>query len=1173
MFQLFTINARSQCGDSIDLSTWIKEGIAANGTWTVGGGGNSVTQSINGDPTFYVSPDSFINVRISGDIRVNTTADDDWIGFVFGYEEPDAGNSSNYDFYLFDWKQADQNFNGFFGPEGYSLSRMNGPITNLAQAFSSKAGPYATLIASQYGNGLGWNDLQTYSFTLTYTNTRVVINIDGDTIFDINGCFPPGRFGFYNYSLADVTYSDFSYEVAAAFKVLTPNVCLGDTAEFIALSDSCANAAGVPVNNTLVAWDWDFGDGGTSNDTNGRHLYNAAGTYTVRLVVTDYLNCTDTAYSTVEVHDTIIILDLDTTICPHDTVILDAGTFNTYLWNTGETTQAIQANAAGEYFLTVTNAYGCYKSDTVDIDHFSTPVLDLGADTLICNGDTVIFYASGPDTTVTYLWNTGSTIDSLVTSTPGTYICVVTDTNTCYSTDTVLVTNFAQPIVSPPNPVLCFGDTMAISASGANTYQWYPNYAISATTGTTIQTYTTVDTTYNVIGTDTNGCVDTSSFLVDVLDLPTVNFSGGDSICFGDSLPIIMTFTGTGPWTVTYATSGDTFTISGITTSVDSFIAMDSGSYVPISVSDANCTGFGGDSTTLYVQPLPVITLIAASDTICADDSISIVASGAAAYAWSPGTGLNDSTIASVLASPPITTTYTVVGTSAFGCLDSNTIDIEVKPLPVLVLNLTSDTICLEDTVQLTASGALSYLWVPQPMGSNMTGASINVSPTQFTTYEVFATAANGCVDSAEIDVTVDTLPAVYILPEDTAFCIYETAQLSVFGASTYVWSPSLTLSASTGSSVMAFPTDTTTYEVVGTDLNGCVGRDTILVTIYPLPNVVVAPQYTEVCYGLSDTFTVAGAQTYTWSPAYNLSATTGNSVVALVDVDTSYVVEGVDSNGCINTDTVIVNMLELPPLQLVADTDSVCLGITTQLEAIGATTYQWAPVAGLNAYNQASVIAQPTTTSTYEVYGMDVFGCVDSAETTIVVLPLPIIPITPVGGGICVGDSRQMVIANGYNYQWSPTSYLQLDGNNNDTVIATPPDTTTYTITATDGFECVSDTTYNLAVTPLPVLSVTIDNPTICLNGSTKLHVTGANTYVWGPAINLAGALTANPTVSPDSAVEYFVTATGPGGCQSIGSIEVEVFPVPNYSAGEDQEICIGDTTQLKAKGGVSYQ
>ncbi|MBW8052079.1 MAG: hypothetical protein FVQ77_17395, partial [Cytophagales bacterium] len=120
---------------AVNFNSWIEEGDPANGDWVVGGvGGSQVTQQINTPaPTFYVSPDTFINVIIDGTITVNEVGvDDDLIGFVFGYNEP-VGNSTNYDCWLFDWKQGTQAAGGYTAQEGFTLTKVNGVVTDVWQ--------------------------------------------------------------------------------------------------------------------------------------------------------------------------------------------------------------------------------------------------------------------------------------------------------------------------------------------------------------------------------------------------------------------------------------------------------------------------------------------------------------------------------------------------------------------------------------------------------------------------------------------------------------------------------------------------------------------------------------------------------------------------------------------------------------------------------------------------------------------------------------------------------------------------------------------------------------------------------------------------------------------------------------------------------------------------------
>lgn len=202
----------------IDLNTWSKKGAPGNGTWTVSAGGATVTQSINGDPTFFVGPDSFINTVLRGKIRVATTGDDDLIGFVMGYKAP-AGTGNDMDFVLFDWKQTNQASGGFTAFEGFALSRVNGTITNYIPGFWGRTDSAGfDNLATNYGTTLGWVDNTEYTFAITYMADRVTVDVSGGvyatptTVLDVAGTFPEGQFGFYNYSQASVVYSGFTIE-------------------------------------------------------------------------------------------------------------------------------------------------------------------------------------------------------------------------------------------------------------------------------------------------------------------------------------------------------------------------------------------------------------------------------------------------------------------------------------------------------------------------------------------------------------------------------------------------------------------------------------------------------------------------------------------------------------------------------------------------------------------------------------------------------------------------------------------------------------------------------------------------------------------------------------------------------------------------------------------------
>ncbi|HAX80048.1 MAG TPA: hypothetical protein DCY88_30490 [Cyanobacteria bacterium UBA11372] len=198
----------------IDLRTWTKEGLGGN--WEVSSDGTSVLQTLHGLPTFFVSPDEFINKTITGKFKVEPKGnyDNDFIGFVFGYQSPIAVNgdqANNFNFLLFDWRQSPQEG----AKEGFSLAKVNGNFNfRLGQPHPNfwvhKESEEFDLLDTDYGKGKGWKDNTEYDFSLLYQTDRIKIDIDGKTIFDVSGEFQPGRFGFYNFSQSHVRYSGFT---------------------------------------------------------------------------------------------------------------------------------------------------------------------------------------------------------------------------------------------------------------------------------------------------------------------------------------------------------------------------------------------------------------------------------------------------------------------------------------------------------------------------------------------------------------------------------------------------------------------------------------------------------------------------------------------------------------------------------------------------------------------------------------------------------------------------------------------------------------------------------------------------------------------------------------------------------------------------------------------------
>lgn len=197
--------AGSALAAPVDLTSWSAEG---GGTWVVQPGNTSVLQTVNGNPTVFYGPGNAQGRKLSGTIRVGTTGDDDFIGFVLGFQPGDLAAGPT-DFILVDWKQLDQG--GFFGcvaRDGLAISRVTTglPTTNRGAWCHDADGVTELQRAANLGS-TGWLDNTTYTFDLEFTATNIKVFVNGVEELDLDGSFENGRFGFYNYSQASVLYA------------------------------------------------------------------------------------------------------------------------------------------------------------------------------------------------------------------------------------------------------------------------------------------------------------------------------------------------------------------------------------------------------------------------------------------------------------------------------------------------------------------------------------------------------------------------------------------------------------------------------------------------------------------------------------------------------------------------------------------------------------------------------------------------------------------------------------------------------------------------------------------------------------------------------------------------------------------------------------------------------
>ncbi len=199
---------------------------------------------------------------------------------------------------------------------------------------------------------------------------------------------------------------------------------------------------------------------------------NTAGTYWV--VVNNGL-CYDS--DTIQVQSGFFSIDLgnDTVICDGNVITLDAGAGTSWLWSTGQTTQTINVNSSGTYWVQVTSGV-CMALDSVQVT--VTPVsVNIGNDTAICNGDVIVLNAG---TAASYLWSTGETTASINVSTPGIYSVTITN-GTCSAADSIIVSQLTTSVNLGNDIVTCESSSVFLDAGTTGTLYYWSTGEISRT--------------------------------------------------------------------------------------------------------------------------------------------------------------------------------------------------------------------------------------------------------------------------------------------------------------------------------------------------------------------------------------------------------------------------------------------------------------------------------------------------------------------------------------------------------------------------------------------------------------------------------------------------------------------------------------------------------------------
>ena len=765
---------------------------------------------------------------------------------------------------------------------------------------------------------------------------------------------------------------------------------------------------------------------------------------------------------------------------------------------------------SGVFNYTVTTTGGCPPATTngtitvnpeEDASFTLTDFCDGGANSATINGTVGGTFAFNP------LPGDGATIDpstgEISNEVSGTtYTVEYTTPGVCSvsSTETVTINPGPTPVISG-NLQYCAGQTTTLSTTVAySSYVWSTG-AVTPTVDVTI-----ADNPITVQVTDALGCIGTSA-AVNVAENSVFVYDIAMEICQGESVDI----------------HGNMESVAGV-------------------YSQTFTLPTGCDSTanvTLTVNPLPIVD--AGSDvTICNGESTLLTATGATSYVWDNGLGAGNN----FNVSPITNTTYSVSGTDANGCENTDNVIITVNPLPTASISGTT-TICDGDAspdITITgANGTAPYTFTYNINGgANLTVVSVGNdavisvpnSPSGVYNYNLVSVedaSATNCsqaqIGTATVTINANPNPSI---TGDIDYCEGFNATISADQVyTTYNWS--------TGAASQSIVVTTADNPITLTVTNafGCSGTSAVFNIIEnPTPIIDAGPDV-AICLGGSTDLSASGANSYTWDNGVGA----GNNINVTPIADITYVVTGTDANGCIGTDDISI-VVNDPPTATISGTATICeneLSPTiTFTGANGTEPYTFTyninggPNLTVNSIGAtANVVApnNPAGTYTYNLVSVEessVNNCsqIQTGSAVITINSLPIVNAGP--DQVACGNDEITLTASGAN------SYVWDNGVMNGVPFI--PSTGNYTVVGTDGNGCSNSDVVSVVVSPVPMpdfdVNYTACEPFIVTLTNTTPGVS-AN-CVWQISNGSAPILGCGPiTLTMGQAGSYDVTLT----------------------------------------------
>ncbi|MCB0482796.1 MAG: hypothetical protein KDC83_15310, partial [Flavobacteriales bacterium] len=918
-------------------------------------------------------------------------------------------------------------------------------------------------------------------------------------------------------------------------------------------------------NGGFVNWKWKFGNTDSSALQHPNHLFSSSDTFQIYLGVTDAKGCEDDTVKEILIYPLPIPnFSWDTVCFRNNTSFIDSSQVDSnwlngltsYLWRfdfpsiVGDSSHTqnpqYKFGSHGNHLVTlrITDSKGCSDSliDTTYVRKL--PLVDFTSNE-ICLGDSSLFVSNTSSNNGTILVKQWS-VNGIIADTADTLIHVFTSCGLKTITLKVIDSKGCDTLITKQVKVHClpkaeftfnevclndstqFQDISTIGDTTISNWNWSFGES-SALSNSQNPFHTYADSgkygvSLSII--DHFGCRSDTIDSVKVNPLPSFSLGPDTNFCFGNSVLI------SGPNRMTSYLWNDNSTAQSQ--------LISSSRILELKVVDTNGC-IAKDTIEVVVNPLPSPQI--GKDTIlCAGTIISIGPNiSFSKYKWSN----NDTTRYITVTNQGI---YSLTVTDTNDCKSDTNVSITYRTDLAVQLAPFSPK-CVDDTA-FTLSGGSPINGVYYINGLLAASYSPSNQGVGTDTILYVLTDTNGCSDSAQTSIITNALPSV-LASNDTSICKGDSTLLISTGASSYIWTwPTNNISNS--SILKVSPNSTTKYNLVGTDVNGCKNKDSVIVSIRvsPIPN---AGPVNSICLGDSVKIGASGAGaggSYLWN-----TTASSDSITVTPTLSSTYIVTVTDVNGCKGLDSVDITVNPLPNLSITGTT-IICTGSSTTLTASAAgSSFIWD-----NSSTNPVRVVSPTTNTKYFVTATDGNSCSKNDSITVTVNPLPTVSLTPFNS-VCI-NAPSFALSGGSPAGGSYSGNGVASNQFSPATAGVGAHTITYFFT--DVNSCSDTAQKTITVTPKPTVTFSnppascVNAPSFNLNGGVPAGGVYSGVGVTGSSFNPASAGVGTHTL------KYVFSDAN--ACSDSANASAVVNPLPLLSISGNTTICTGQSTTLTA-------